>query len=318
MRAFLAANTADQISRCAVLLAGLSCGILLFFVALPLAMSSPYPTVQDREWVIQGSPLQFASLMPVPVTIDDEDDLELEAMSDPDVPVDDTANEASLIAPSTGAAQPATADRGGNAKAQDPAASKDRAAMDEVDQYLWEVYERTPLKRDSTGDFTWKDQAAAKRMGMSLKAYTIVGMDPDFREQLFDAGRALDAAGIRWSMLSAFRDDYRQGLASGFKAHGGHSQHGGSEATGGYGHGRAIDVTSADGDGDTVWQWLDAHGAKFGLHRPMPSADPAHVQPQGAWHNLALALRAGRIRMVAQLRTQATADDSKALAQASW
>ena len=74
---------------------------------------------------------------------------------------------------------------------------------------------------------------------MSLKAYTIVGMDPDFREQLFHAGRALDAAGIRWSMLSAFRDDYRQGLASGFKAHGGHSQHGGSEATGGYGHGRA-------------------------------------------------------------------------------
>jgi hypothetical protein len=318
MRAFLAANTADQISRCTALLAGLACGILLFFVALPLAMSSPYPAVHDKEWVIPGSPLQFASLMPVPVTIDDEDDLELEAMSDPDLPVDDTANEASLTVPSTDAAQPETIERGGNAKAQDPAAAKDRTAMDEVDEYLWEVYERTSVKRDSTGDFTWKDQAAAKRLGMSLKAYTIVGMDPDFREQLFHAGRALDAAGIRWSMLSAFRDDYRQGLASGFKAHGGHSQHGGSEATGGYGHGRAIDITSADGDGETVWQWLDAHGGKFGLHRPMPSADPAHVQPQGAWHNLALALRAGRTRMVAQLRTQATADSSKALAQASW
>src|SRR6476646_65349 len=30
-------------------------------------------------------------------------------------------------------------------------------AMDEVDQYLWAVYERSPTKRDSTGDFTWKD-----------------------------------------------------------------------------------------------------------------------------------------------------------------
>src|SRR5262249_1725707 len=29
--------------------------------------------------------------------------------------------------------------------------------LDDVDDYLWEVYQRQPVKRDSTGDFTWKD-----------------------------------------------------------------------------------------------------------------------------------------------------------------
>ena len=82
--------------------------------------------------------------------------------------------------------------------------------MDEVDDYLWEVYQRVPTKLDSFGDFTWKDPAAAKRFGISMPAYVIGGMDPDFREQLYHAGRAMDAAGIRWSILSAFRDDYRQ------------------------------------------------------------------------------------------------------------
>ena len=70
--------------------------------------------------------------------------------------------------------------------------------MDEVDEYLWEVYRRAPSKRDLTGDFTWKDPAAAKRLGMSMPTYVIGGMDPDFREQLYHAGRAMDAAGIRW------------------------------------------------------------------------------------------------------------------------
>ena len=77
--------------------------------------------------------------------------------------------------------------------------------MDEVDRYLWEVYQRTPIKHDGSGDFTWKDPAAAQRMGVSLPEYAIGGMDPDFREQLYHAGRAMDAAGIQWSILSAFR-----------------------------------------------------------------------------------------------------------------
>jgi len=105
--------------------------------------------------------------------------------------------------------------------------------MEDVDQYLWEVYQRSPIKKDNAGDFTWKDPAAAKRVNMSLPDYVIGGMDPDFREQLYHAGRAMDAAGLKWTMLSAFRDDYRQRLASGFKARTGNSLHGGSRATGG-------------------------------------------------------------------------------------
>jgi hypothetical protein len=177
--------------------------------------------------------------------------------------------------------------------------SKGAANMDEVDQYLWEVYQREPIKKDGSGDFTWKDPAAAQHAGMSLPEYVIDGMDPEFREQLYHAGKAMDAAGIRWSMLSAFRDDYRQNLAKGFKARVGRSLHGGSQATGGYGHGRAVDLTNADGDADIVWRWIDTHGAKFGLHRPIPGPDPAHVQSRGDWRKLALGLRESRLRAAA-------------------
>jgi hypothetical protein len=168
------------------------------------------------------------------------------------------------------------------------------SVMEEVDEYLWEVYQRTAVKSDSSGDFTWKDLTAAKRAGMSLRDYVIGGMDADFREQLYHAGRAMDSSGINWSMLSAFRDDYRQSLASGFKAHGGNSLHGGSKATGGYGHGQALDITTADGDA-SAWHWIDAHGEKYGLRRPIPGPDPAHVQPGSKWHEIAVALRNARI-----------------------
>src|SRR5262245_23752256 len=171
------------------------------------------------------------------------------------------------------------------------------SVMNVVDDYLWEVYQRQPVKKDSTGDFSWKDPAAAKRMRLALQEYVIGGMDPDFREQLYHAGKAMDAAGLQWSMLSAFRDDYRQKLAAGFKARGGNSLHGGSRRTGGYGHGRAIDITSADGEMSDVWKWIDAHGAKYGLYRPMPGNDPAHVQQRGDWHKIALSLRESRTRV---------------------
>jgi hypothetical protein len=166
--------------------------------------------------------------------------------------------------------------------------------LNEVDQYLWNVYQRSGRKRDSSGDFTWKDEAAAARLGLVTNEYVIDGMDPDFRELLYDLGHAMDAAGIDWTILSAFRDDYRQGLASGFKAHSGYSFHGGSIATGGYGHGCAADLEAADGDGEsneTVWKWLDQHGEQFGIRRPMRQIDPAHVQPFGAWHEAAAELR---------------------------
>src|SRR5262249_42077804 len=94
---------------------------------------------------------------------------------------------------------------------------------------------------------------------------------------------------------SAFRDDYRQGLASGYKASVNNSLHGGSRRTGGYGHGRAIDITGPEGRESDVWKWMDAHGAKYGLHRPLPKPDPAHVQQLSDWHRIALALRESRI-----------------------
>jgi hypothetical protein len=172
--------------------------------------------------------------------------------------------------------------------------------LNEVDQYLWSVYQRSETKRDGSGDFTWKDAAASARLGLRTDEYVIGGMDPDFRELLFNLGHAMDAAGIDWTILSAFRDDYRQGLAAGFKAHRGYSFHGGSIATGGYGHGCAADLEATDGSeeaNNAVWKWLDQHGERFGIRRPMRQIDPAHIQPVGAWHDVAADLRDKRVEI---------------------
>jgi hypothetical protein len=169
-------------------------------------------------------------------------------------------------------------------------------SLDEVKEYLWRVYQRSSTKSDSHGDFTWKDATAADLWGLSTQDYVIGGMDPDFREQLFAAGHAMDEAGIAWTILSAFRDDFRQSLAVGFKARPGNSFHGGSTATGGYGHGCAVDLASADGlSDDKVWNWLDQRGQQFGLRRPMRGIDPAHVQPVAGWRELAATLRNRRV-----------------------
>ncbi len=191
-----------------------------------------------------------------------------------------------------------------------PAAPQGRV-LNEVDQYLWSVYERSRTKVDGSGDFTWKDAAAAARSGFNLEKYVIGGMDRDFRELLFHLGHALDAAGIDWTILSGFRDDYRQSIAVGYKAHDDNSFHGGSAATGGYGHGCAVDIASADGasSGPVVWQWLDQHGEQFAVHRPMPQIDPAHVQPFGRWHEVAAAFRKERIENSRATSSDATADD---------
>jgi hypothetical protein len=165
-------------------------------------------------------------------------------------------------------------------------------SVDQVKSYLWGVYQRSGTKTDSHGDFTWKDVVSADIWGLSMEDYVIGGMDADFRELLFAAGRVMDAAEINWSIRSGFRDDFRQSLASGLRARGGNSFHGGSVATGGYGHGCAADLASSDGfSDDKVWSWLDSHGQQFGLYRPLPGADPAHVQPRAGWRQLAQKLR---------------------------
>ena len=84
---------------------------------------------------------------------------------------------------------------------------------------------------------------------MSLTEYVIGGMDLDFKLKLYHALRAMDDAGLSPGITSAFRDDYRQSLASGLKAATDRSYHGGS-SRGGYGHGLAADLVSVGGSGD--------------------------------------------------------------------
>jgi hypothetical protein len=311
MRGFLATISADRISHSAIMVAGVLCGVLVFFVAMPLALSSPFPSPRDGEWIIHRSSLQAALPVPVP------EDIEQQTVLEPEEPVIPwslvslpPSAAASRFEPqeaaepeSTGSITPAAYTLASVApEALPPPPKRAKGPLEEVDDYLWEVYQRAPTKKDGAGDFTWKDPAASKRLGMPMPTYVVGGMDPDFREQLYHAGRAMDAAGIRWSMLSAFRDDYRQHLASGLKAGDSNSLHGGKARTGGYGHGQAADVTSAEGNESAVWQWIDRHGAKFGLYRPMPGADPAHVQSQGSWHKLAGALREARLGNAGEMR----------------
>ena len=350
MRAGLATNPADRMTRVVMMTTAALSGVVVFGVALPLAMSSPFPTPHQGDWIIQATIAQPAaapeSPAPAPVAQapvtqtsiakTEAPTRSLAALAPPpkpapvktrpvlghaafaarwkatgipvtDQPVDEQptgtvrfalAAESTPIVEPPKPAQIAVPTEAARIKPVErkveTAPKKPVNPMDAVDEYLWQVYEREPVKKDNSGDFTWKDPAAAKRMHLSLKDYVIRGMDADFREQLYHAGHAMDAAGLRWSMLSAFRDDYRQTLAAGFKARTGNSLHGGSRAVGGYGNGRAIDINNTDGDDETIWHWIDAHGARYGLRRPMPGYDPAHIQAGGDWHRVAAALRESR------------------------
>jgi hypothetical protein len=182
-----------------------------------------------------------------------------------------------------------------------------------IDQYLWSLYQRarkvdtvkvveekktsvikkgklrTIIQKIVTlvrEDFTWKDPAAAEKAGMPQMDYVIGGMDRSFRLRLYHALRAMDDAALAPGITSAFRDDYRQSLASGLKAATNRSYHGGS-SHGGYGHGLAVDLVSANGATDAerwdanekLWNWIDAHGKDFGIGRPYLDKDPPHVAP---------------------------------------
>jgi hypothetical protein len=87
-------------------------------------------------------------------------------------------------------------------------------------------------------------------------------------------------------ITSAFRDDYRQSIASGKKAASDSSFHGGSRR-GGYGHGLAADLVSVKGEtrlerfasSVELWKWIDAHEKELGVGRPYLNRDPPHVGP---------------------------------------
>ncbi|WP_300178926.1 D-alanyl-D-alanine carboxypeptidase family protein [Bradyrhizobium sp.] len=182
-----------------------------------------------------------------------------------------------------------------------------------IDRYLWALYKRTP-KEDSVKsqeqrkmtlkkkgkrvtvtktftklideDFSWKDPKAAQHAGMLLEDYVIGGVDRDFKWKLFQMLHAAEEAGLSPGITSAFRDDYRQSIASGLKAADNRSYHGGS-LRGGYGHGLAADIVSINGatraqrliSSELLWNWIDAHGKEFGIGRPYLDKDPPHVAP---------------------------------------
>jgi hypothetical protein len=337
MRGAFAAKSADRISGGVVVAAaGLLVGVFVFFVALPIASSNPYPTPSRQDWSASPSPVaagfQLSSASSVPVVPKRTTVVHERMPAKPEqaqheqelVPFKKVASlvifrrddampaapPATAIAhgppPATAATPPlpaetlpaedVEADPAVEAAKPEPKAKREIGVMAEVDAYLWSVYQRQPTKKDRSGDFTWKDPAAAKRMGKTLQAYVITGMDPDLREALYHAGKAMDAAGIEWTIVSGFRDDYRQSIAAGIKARTGYSRHGGSRATGGYGHGVAVDVAHVDGPSrhNEVWHWFDKNGMKYGLTRPIRHFDPPHVEPRGNWRKLARDLRKDR------------------------
>jgi hypothetical protein len=182
-----------------------------------------------------------------------------------------------------------------------------------IDRYLWALYQRTPKmdtikveerrkvtvkkKRKTVTvtksftklvdeDFTWKDPKAAEKAGMPMMDYVIGGMERSFKLKLFHTLHAAEEAGLSPGITSAFRDDYRQSLASGLKAATDRSYHGGS-FRGGYGHGLAADVVSVKGatqaqrwtSTESLWKWIDAHGKEFGIGRPYLDKDPPHLAP---------------------------------------
>ena len=182
-----------------------------------------------------------------------------------------------------------------------------------IDEYLWSLYERakkvdtvkvterikvTVEKKGKTKtvvktltkyvseDFGWKDPNAADKAGMSMKDYVIGGMDRRFKRKLYHALRAMDDAGLAPGITSGFRDDYRQGIATGNKAASDSSYHGGSRR-GGYGHGLAADLVSVNGEtraergksSEVLWKWIDAHEKELGIGRPYLDRDPPHVAP---------------------------------------
>jgi len=182
-----------------------------------------------------------------------------------------------------------------------------------IDRFLWALYQRTPKEgiikvheqrkvtvkkkgktvtvtksftRIDEEDFAWKDAKAAKKAGMPMMDYVIGGMDRSFKLKLFHTLHAAEQAGLSPGITSAFRDNYRQSLASGLKAANDRSYHGGS-SRGGYGHGLAADVVSVKGatqdqrwaSTEIFWKWIDAHGKEFGIGRPYLDRDPAHFAP---------------------------------------
>ena len=255
MRTSRAATSADRMSSTVTWLAWGLAGAFFTLVALPLASSSPYPTPSRPDWSAQDVPAHAAlasasgfalasassTVVPAAESVALVTTVRTISIKRPigDAPEPDVeaAAERPIVTASIGkyqarepgyemqlaVAPPSSDDASAPVETPPPAPSprEGRTPEDVINAYLWDVYQRQPIKRDRGGDFSWKDPAAANRMGKTLQAYVIVGMDADFRELVYHAGKAMDAAGVEWTIVSGFRDDWRQSIASGLKARAG-------------------------------------------------------------------------------------------------
>ena len=286
----------------------------------------------------QAAPTEHAQTPPTP-THEADKPIVTASLGDPaDVlPPDTPSAQVATEAVPSGAAASNTSD----AKQDGKSPVDTVAVLDEcydvdacIDRYLWALYQRTP-KEDTAKeqeqrqvtvkrkgklvtitrtvssmkdeDFSWKDPKAADHAGMPIMDYVIGGVDRDFKMRLFRMLHAAEQAGLSPGITSAFRDDYRQSIASGLKAANDRSYHGGS-FRGGYGHGLAADVVSTNGatralrqaSTEIFWGWIDKHGAEFGIGRPYLDHDPPHVGPidgqEYASHNPKVRQAAARAR----------------------
>jgi hypothetical protein len=239
----------------------------------------------------------------------------------PEAPIQMASTDSSQVLPTETSTLPST-----TPGIVDPNAGQARQRLDSVevldecfvvdaciDRYLWALYQRAPkedtikqiekrrvtVKRKGKmvtvtrsftklvdQDFTWEDPNAAAKAGRQMMDYVIGGMDRSFKLKLFRTLYAAEMAGLSPGITSAFRDDYRQSIASGLKAASNRSYHGGS-LRGGYGHGLAADIVGVGGgtraerwvSSEKLWKWIDAHGKEFGIGRPYLDRDPPHVAP---------------------------------------
>lgn len=287
--------------------------------AVQLASADP------TDIVVMAPPAPQIAPEPAPVASEAKSEAKTEAKADAEAePAPEPTIELALADPGdvvpSGTPSPAAIASGPVAESKASPPADTVAVLDEcfvmdacIDRYLWALYQRTP-KEDSIKvedrravtikrkgkmvtvmrsftklvdeDFGWKDPKAADHAKMALMDYVIGGMDKSFKQKLFRMLLAAEAAGLSPGITSAFRDDYRQEIASGLKAASNRSYHGGS-LRGGYGHGMAADIVSTKGDNraqrwvstEVLWKWVDANGKALGIGRPYLDRDPPHVGP---------------------------------------
>jgi hypothetical protein len=75
MRVGVAAFSADRITHSAVVLAGTLCGVVVFILAIPLALSSPFSAPRESNWVVERPSQHLAAPVTLPPDFEQEDEL---------------------------------------------------------------------------------------------------------------------------------------------------------------------------------------------------------------------------------------------------